>query len=427
MKNLTLFSILYILCVYTAIIAQKYTGEVIFPNMKLLLEYSKNLTEKPNPDSPDWSHVSYRNYFYSRKHPTTWADLKFNLSIRAMNLSISEAIEKSFKEQIKKTMQQRQKVGYKESFVSIIRPETGTRFIIIANLNGSFHSLIRFLVDWTHRGIIDDNFKIKEPYVLIFDGNTLSDSPYGLDTLALILKILEANTERVFFVRGNQEGKGYWQTTNLNFEIEERMATPKEARTLLGNFFDTLPLALYLFAETTTTSIDLVRISNYALTEHSFDEYMVADLFMDPTRKSIRLDEQSIKYANLNVNVRALIHGSSNPSKADKGLIQEGRKDNMIIWQAQSGSTGALQVSHRFFYESYLILDTATELSGWSLVLYSHDTRKQTPLEAQARYNLLTGAQMVDKDVQENKIRHYQEKRKNSQSNFLKQILRNRI
>jgi hypothetical protein len=393
----------------------------IFPTISSVKTYCEKLPKNPTPDSPDWQNVSYKNYFYSRKHKGIVETIKSCLYFPSAKPSIS-SMAQIIIEQIKNVIEQRQKIGYNEAFVNITRSKPGTRYIIVANLNGSFHSLVRFLVDWKNRKIIDDNFNIQDPYILIVDGNVFTDSPYGLDTLSTLLHILEVNTERTFIIKGNQEGKERWLKTNLNFEIDELLPMPQVVKTLIGTLFDTFPLALYI-VDDTSSSINLVRICNHALEEKAFDEKMVASLLQDRTKKAIWIDQQSSKNATKPVIVRALIQGAIQPNNNGKGLTQGESLNGKTIWNIQSGNTATAEVLYRFFYESYSILDISSQIKDWSIKLYSRDIRESNPPEALARYNLLTGTPIFDKEVQENKIHKYQ-KRKDSLQIELNDVLK---
>ncbi len=405
MRLLKLYTTLSIVTACITQCSQEHLGETIFPNLYDTIEFSKVIPERPIPDTLDWKNVSFEKFFYERNHPKALDSLIYWLKY-------GQALEKIFINQVKKAGKTRQKAGFKGSFVRVVRYEPGSRFIIMANLYGSFHSLIRFLDYGSHHSMIDNDFTIKPPYFFIFDGNALTDSPYGLDTLALIMRLMEVNPDRIFFVRGSQEEKSRWLTSNLNTEIKQRITDYKKFEALLNRLIDTLPLALYLIGAKSKKSIDMVRICNFGLENRAFDENMVASLFLEPNRYSIHLDDQSPKYATIPVNIRAVIQGSKTLSKVGKGLELLPKENGTMIWASQSGSTGSLQVLNRFFYESFIILQTATELSDWTLTLYSHDIRKIGPLEEYAKFNLITGEQLFDKTIQKNVLRNYKDTRK---------------
>ena len=383
----------------------------IFTNMHTLSQYSAMLPEKPTPDSTDWEHATYKNFFYKRSHPSIWTTLKLRFSLRNFELHIFEQIGKTLNTQLQTLIKERQKRERMGNYVRLIKPEQDAHYIIITNLNGAFHSLVRFLDYYLKEGIIDETFHLRKNYFMIFNGNTITDSPYGLDTLSLMVQLKLTNPDQVFFVRGDQEEKEIWQTTNLSLEIEERVSTPQDTKTLISNLFDTMAEALYIVKNVTSTSVDLVRISNFALYNRSFEENNYSAIFVDPKRQIIRLDEQPRKQSTFKTHVKAIIRGSANPASADKGLVIEDTQGETLIWQAQSGSTGRLQAQYRFFNESFIILKTPASLMDWSLKLFSHDVREESTLEPIARYNFITGATMFDRQIQKNKIKKYHEKK----------------
>ena len=383
----------------------------IFADIQALLKYSATLPEKPAPDGTDWYHATYKNFFLERTYPTMLAQIKSYVTMDSFALNIAKKITNTLNALLQNLIQERRKLKYSGHYLRIIKPTPGEQFIIITNLNGAFHSLVRMLDYCIRNEIMDETFHVKKPYNIIFNGNILTDSPYGIDTLALILQLKNTSPDHLFLVRGAQENKGSWQKTNLGLEMKMRLSSPQETTPLLDAFMDTLTNGLYLVENVTETSADLVRISNYTINIYSFDENNYSALFTDPKTEIIHLDEPFRKNPSMKVHLRALLRGSPNPTVADKGLVIEEKKNGTLIWQAQAGTTSILQVLHRYFNESFIIMTVAPQLADWSLRLYSHDVRTPGSLEAIACYNLLTGTPILDTIVQKNKIQTYEKKK----------------
>lgn len=402
-----MISLLLVFSLYCVSKTPKYTGEIIFPTVQIIIDHIKTIPERPTPDTADWSHLSFEKFFQRRQHPKIWADITSSLRFGAN-------LEKSFNNQMKKIIKQRHNAGLMGHFAMVLRPEPDSHFVIMANLNGSFQLLVRFLEFAYKRNIIDNDFVLNPSYFLVFDGNALGDSPYSVDTLAVILRLIEKNPNQVFYIRGKLEDKGAWQKTNFNTEVETRSSKYQTSVKLINTLFDTLPLALYLFAgQNIDNSINLVRICNNLLINAIFNEHNAAALFADPQVNVIKIDDQSSKYATVPVNVKAIISGSPKASKTGKGLKQSQDNQPCITWQLQSGALGYVPAIDQFVYESFVILKTATTINDWTLTLYSRNIKKSDSLEAKNKINLITGHLLPDKEVKENLLKKYREKRSN--------------
>jgi hypothetical protein len=144
--------------VATVSLAQEYTGKIIFPTVQIARDYGKLLTEHPTPDSSDWTHMRFSNYFYQRRHPKTWEEIKHYLKF-------GDIMEQSFLDQLQRIIRMRHDAGLRGHFVRVLHPEPGSHFVIISNLNGAFHTLSRILEYLNYHGNIDDNFVLEPPII----------------------------------------------------------------------------------------------------------------------------------------------------------------------------------------------------------------------------------------------------------------------
>jgi hypothetical protein len=211
---------------------------------------------------------------------------------------------------------------------------------------------------------------------LVFDGNIFYDSAYGLDTLILVLRLIEQNPDKIFCISGYYEEKERWKKTNLKTEFKIRSSNYKKYLELFNQFLDTFALALYLVDTNISTEINLVRIGALQLEERTFDEKLVASLFANKAKSTIYLHEQAAKHATLPVHIPAIIQGTDDPSHIRQGLIST-KKNNTIIWNTQAGSTGQLQVINHYLYESCIILETKSNFNDWTITLLSRHIRKR--------------------------------------------------
>ena len=113
------------------------------------------------------------------------------------------------------------------------------------------HSLVRSLSYLNEQGIINDKLEIILPnHYFIFDGNVIGRSAYNLETLSLVMTLMKQNPQKVVYLRGPHEATDFWINLGLRQELEVISKDLSFKRTSLdsslSDFFDTLPLSLYL-------------------------------------------------------------------------------------------------------------------------------------------------------------------------------------
>ena len=126
------------------------------------------------------------------------------------------------------------------------------KIIVIGDNHGSFHSFFRIILRLYLKGIITNNYKLKENYKLILLGDVVDRGNYSIELLFILFNLmLKNNTEfelNVILIRGNHEEEStyrrYGFSTELNkkFEKEESYTIKKNIRT----FFKYCPSAIIL-------------------------------------------------------------------------------------------------------------------------------------------------------------------------------------
>jgi hypothetical protein len=109
-----------------------------------------------------------------------------------------------------------------QTYIKVLKPDIDDKFIVIGDLHGSFHTLVRNLFRFRASNIIDENFKIAHDYKIIFLGDILDRGWYGYECLVLISLLKLNNSGKVFINRGNHEE--IWMTTKESFikEIQNK-------------------------------------------------------------------------------------------------------------------------------------------------------------------------------------------------------------
>ena len=373
---------------------------ILFSSIEQLKRYAQTLPEYPDPDSSDWQNPSFANYYKSRQ-PGYFKKIANFLGFRGDAWRTTE-----FKKLLQVVIDVREKAGFNGKFVSAMTPKHETKFVIVAGLHGAFHALVRYLEILKNKNIIDEHFNIIDPnYTIVFDGNAITGSVYGLDTLALILQLMSKNPEHVVYIRGAQEEREHWQQYNIGQELKGLLSASdfEIVKNLINQFVDTLPLALYLVAKRMAESVELVAIGSSGLESGEFEEDSIARYFFDPNVSLIHIDNYE-KRGAVGVSVRALIRDeqfSKEKYALTSGLRKTGPENNAIVWSLISGPIGSYRVLYQFFYDAFVILATANELNAWTLTLYNQDVRDPKGITPKKIFNLLTGQESTTPEIQQ--------------------------
>lgn len=113
------------------------------------------------------------------------------------------------------------------------------RVFVIGDIHGSLHSLLDILLDM----IEQDGFKkdgsglLADDVAVVFLGDLLDRSPYTLECLYIVLRLLRENPDRCVLVAGNHEtDKDQWDSSNgTRHEIngEHKNQCPDDAMTMM--------------------------------------------------------------------------------------------------------------------------------------------------------------------------------------------------
>jgi hypothetical protein len=145
--------------------------------------FAKSKTEQPEPDNKDYIKPDYTTYIKKQ----SW------------NLS-------SLKKTLSKVSNFYQNSGYANDVILKFTPQPDTHFVILGNIHGSLHSLIRDFEELERLGIINNNLEITNPkYYFIFMGNVINLSPFSLETLYLVLNFVNKNPNKTFYLVGEDE------------------------------------------------------------------------------------------------------------------------------------------------------------------------------------------------------------------------------
>ena len=230
-----------------------------FSSLTQVQRYATEHPENIKPDNTDWDNLNYSSYHKSIT-PNFLHYFLHKMGIKNQQMSFVEDL----KELLEKNISARKNQQLPEKFIRYLPCVKEAKVILINDLKGSFHALVRILT-WLHKNqIIDEQFKIIQKNIyFVFNGDCINGSAYTLETFYMILLLMYNNFESVFYIRGKDEHENYWYNLGLKRELKIRAAhLAKDEQIPLGNlvseYFSLLSYALYISAA--EDPLDLIKI-----------------------------------------------------------------------------------------------------------------------------------------------------------------------
>ncbi len=363
-----------------------------FATMTTLKQYADSVPEYVDAENGAWLDPDFSEFHES---------IRPGIARKVINwigVGYKAWTARGFKKLIQTLIKKRELAGQMGDFIQKYVPQQGDRLLIWTDLFGAFHSLVRDLSELQSKGILDNKFKIiKSNYLLVFNGNVIDHSPYVLETLTLVMRLLAVNPQKVIYVRGTHEERQEWHSYGLARELKIRAAGLTDEliplNTIITRFFNTLPLGLFL-PEITENQINLVLIANNLQSEAGFKEKRFAGFFEKEESQQL----SSLKLGNKvpstkKVKVRAIITGEDRSTSYHQtdGLSMIGTKREATAWLGFSSPTGRNRRLYEFFDDAFVELSITNGLSEWTLTLFNQDVRELFGFSELASYNLVTG------------------------------------
>ena len=354
----------------------------------------KNYTEK-NEESPPIENKNYLNPDYSefnRKQVKTFLEQQLDnllcfLGIKRKSWSI---------EQFALLISNVTKGRSSGEYISKLTPKLDSKFIIWGDIQGALHSLYRDLKQLKSLGIIDETFKIIKPdHYFIFNGDVINRSPYTIETLTLVLKLMDQNPDRVFYIRGNHEDKEFWHNFNLKKELQIKAANlSKESIPLekeVTVFFKTLPIALFLRPHDKN---EFVCFTHRDLNTDKFKIPYFASFLINGSYNKVQNFnlEKAVKTKDF-VNIEAMFKGISRTRWFVKtnGLSLLPPDQGATTWTTISCPTSVYQKIYQYYNDSFVIMDILGQsVETWTITLHSQNVLKKDGFETNGYY-LTTG------------------------------------
>ncbi|MBD3273603.1 ABC transporter substrate-binding protein [Candidatus Dependentiae bacterium] len=410
-KILIIFSLIFLF-------SKNLKSEIkIFNNLSSIENFYKNHPEYPKADNQNLIKPDYST-FQKQITPTKLQEFIDDIK-RMIGLKTIVWDSDKFEDLLKNITEKNKKIYPKNKYILKITPKKQDNFIIWTELEGAFHSLVRGLIKLKKLEIIDDSLKIKQNNFFVFNGNILGRSPYILETLTIILKLMEKNPEQVFIIKGKYETKNRWLNFGLKKELKIKFKNPKlkkiplESR--LNEFLETQPLAIYI-NDLIIKDPGFIRISFFDRNHKALEEiYFSHFLQNQPIKKIDIFDLRQKIITNKIANIKAIIKGKKkiNIYKKTDGLTAQIPDKGSVAWTSLSSPIKVNQELYGFKNDAFLILKIQKNKEP-IITLYKQNANKKDGFK-KVSYNIYSQYKLDKKGKIDKKTKIYKKTIKKEQ------------
>ncbi len=372
-------------------------AHAIFDTLEQMAEYAQAIPDNPKPSNDDLLKPNFTDVMFAQQ--PSFVASTVDAVLRSLRLApdtlwdLSKCISL-----MKKVTKERIALGYNKQYVLKIPHSPDTACVIWGDLQGAFHSLVRDLQELHRLNYIDNNLRITKPNTyFIFNGDAINRSPYSLTTLTVIMKILEQNPQQAFYIKGNHEAKGVWPNYALAAELRIRAHAPYKPtipyQDQVNDFFNTLPLAVYVTSQYTDHSPTFIRISHYDRIQlPTLNSAYFSSFLKQPTDKLSLFYLKDITKSRNYVDICAIIEAQTRSTLYQRlnGLKLIASDMGATAWTQLSCPTYVYQQLYQFYYDAFTILDTNEYADHATITLHNQDVRTMKGFKKTC-FNLLTG------------------------------------
>lgn len=241
--------------------------------LKTVTDYAEKMPEYP-PATKVWGNTDF-TLFHNKHLPNTLISWLDSWGYRFHDFFTIGY----FKELLEKTIEAKKANRQINTIASRLQCNENSSIILISSLRGHFHRLVRTLTWLNKEGLIDEKLKLRKDIYLLFNAYSINGSAYALETLTLIMALLDLNPDNCFMTRSRQELNNHWNDFALNREIKTRAQSfdVVELRKELNTFFSSLPKAIYIAISSQPQ--DFMKISSNFDEGDIMDEAHIHELF----------------------------------------------------------------------------------------------------------------------------------------------------
>ncbi|MBA3752529.1 ABC transporter substrate-binding protein [Candidatus Dependentiae bacterium] len=248
------------------------------------------------------------------------------------------------------------------------------QFLVVGPLHGSFHSLVRILQEYKKKGYLDEELRVVQLHTfLVFDGALFGGSPYGLETLMLIVSVMKKNSKTVFYLNSPAN----LGQVDLKNEILRRGCSSAGCLEVITEFFKKSPTTLIIKEKKSPSEELVISADSEVMTNKQQTSRSAA--FVIP-------EDRLTSYA---VHPGCLLH-----------IPYEGR----AVWSVFSAPNLLYRDYFHFYYDAYTLITIAASLPESTIALFNRDIRTPKGFEMGLQASIFTGINLSAKDFSLKKI-----------------------
>jgi ABC-type branched-subunit amino acid transport system substrate-binding protein len=386
-----------------------------FSSIKEMETFTQIYDEAITPDNQDYINPEYISSYLLRS-PSISQKIK---SIFSSEGHFHNTIS-SCKKILKELVQYREISGFNHRHVLKINHKSDDVLIIWGDLQGSFHSCVRALIELEKQGIIDNDLNIiKQNHYFIFNGNIVGETDYGLELIECIGSLMLKNPDKVLCTLGKLEDHMVWTSYGLfsqitaltgargvKFGFASRAKVTEDLIDLLSRFFATLPLGIYIdYPDTNKEKMihNLISISCFDPNSTELDIHNFGD-FLNQTEDPYTIQESLSIYRVGNIiaaTVQSIIRvyitsvtGFLN-FDATEGLSLREPLDGSLVWSIFSAPNIFQRKINRFYFDAFARVTLKKNLADNTIELLHRDIRTKDKFAIQEKYLLLSGTNIA--------------------------------
>lgn len=382
-----------------------------FKDLISLQQFADKISEqKIVMDNSNLLKPSYDKYYATLK-PSFFKE-RLKTLMQFLKLAQNDIWQSSnFIEMLNKVLEAFKKADLpKSDYVSKVMLSESSKVIVFGDLMGTFDSFVRDLKKLKDLDIMGDDFKLKKPSdFIVLTGDAVSRSPYQLELLSILFKVMLANPNQFFYIKGNHETDNHWKEYSLKSELVLRLGiflAEREVATIEDNIsllFSMLPTGLYMGIPN-TNPVQFIRICHLGAersplfipeSENKLYKFLTTpqkDLGQVETIAFNQIrDEDSMK----NIPILSIIKAEKKRETYQDmdGLRQLPSENGITAWTVLSCPSEVFQKGLKFFYDAFVVLSFGKNAEKDSkITLYKQDIRAKTGFTTREA-NLVSGSE----------------------------------
>jgi ABC-type branched-subunit amino acid transport system substrate-binding protein len=366
-----------------------------FDRLSDVVQYAQNLSEYPPYDLSSQGYPLFNSF--NKSHKNTYLNQLLTFFGFKKDIDIEQ-----FSKKLHRLVNQRELDGYFDDFVQKFFTNDQIDWYLLGPLYGAFHSLVRVLQELESKKIIDNNLKIINPMNnFVFSGNVTSYSPYGIETLYLLITLLERNPDQVFLLR--DKGASPFRMDNIKDELQERFnVSSASIEKNIERFLNTLPLAIYIVS----SEEDILRISDSS--EYSLlQEEQWAYFFEDKMNESFKIKD--IEPSSKKIALKTFIELYTVSKSTDQlNRLHYTKRDEKNSWDLFSSPVEYFKNTFNFHYDSFVVLTTGKYFMNWQVSLFAQNINTMDGFRKIRMFNVSSGQEVYSFNQNE-RIEYFKE------------------